>query len=77
MSNSNEYYGKLNVRFEQRARELYTLGYKYTRTPYGAMFIRKHVFTHDVIAASVVMVAADFDFKHYVDNPININPERY
>jgi hypothetical protein len=41
------------------------------------MFIRKHVFTHDVIAASVVMVAADFDFKHYVDNPININPERY
>ena len=71
---SNQYYGGLNRRFDRRAQLLRKLGYKYTGTVYGAMFIKqqsKHWQTTS-IPASVVMVAINRDFHQTLRQPCTI-----
>lgn len=67
---SNQYYGALNKRFDKRAKLLKRMGYKYTRTPYGAMFIIESAFSRTVIAATLVSVASKFDFIMAIKKPL-------
>lgn len=72
---SNQYYGALNRRFDRRAKLLRKLGYKYTHTPYGGVFIKqqsKHWQTVS-IPASVVMIALNRDFLTTVRMPCTIS----
>lgn len=71
---SNEYYGALNRRFDRRASLLRRLGYKYTATVYGGMFVKqqaKHWQTTS-IPASIVMVSHNRDFIQTLRQPCTI-----
>jgi hypothetical protein len=59
---SNQYYGGLNRRFDRRVRLLSKLGYKYTRTQFGGMFvIDRHSYIIS-IQACLVMSGHNRDF---------------
>jgi hypothetical protein len=67
---SNEYYGGINRRFDRRSKLLRKLGYTYTTTQYGAMFTRGNYHQIKSIAASLVLVASNFDFNATLRQPI-------
>ncbi len=72
---SNQYHGGLNRRFDNRAKLLKRMGYKYTRTQYGAMFVRQNIFTISTICAQVVQIASKFDFYKILANPITLKTD--
>ena len=69
---SNQYYGGLNRRFDRRFRLLRRLGYKYTGTVYGGMFVKDSYFKVTSIPASVVMIATNRDFLATLRSPCTL-----
>lgn len=67
---SNQWYGAINRRFDRRARLLSRLGYKYTGTPFGAMFVRSRFCRIESIAAGVVMNAHNRAFVDAIRSPM-------
>lgn len=67
---SNQFYGGLNRRFDRRARRLRSLGYQYTQTPFGAVFIRSRFGRLDSIPAGVVMNADNRAFVDSIRSPM-------
>jgi hypothetical protein len=74
---SNQWFGALNRRFDRRARLLRRLGYKYTRSPLGAVFVRGSGFRLESISASVVGSAHNRDFVEAVRCPVCVRLDEF
>lgn len=67
--NSNEHYGKLNSRFDDRAAELRSLGFVYNRLPvYDLAFFTKTRFGKNyTISAGLVLCADELVWSDYIE----------
>jgi hypothetical protein len=67
---SNQFYGGLNRRFDSRARRLASLGYRYTCSPFGAVFVRGSLWRLESIPAGLVMHADNRAFIDALRSPM-------
>ena len=74
---SNQWYGALNRRFDRRARLLRRLGYRYTFTPLGAVFVRGFGHRLESISAAVVMCALNREFLESVRCPVRVRLDEF
>ena len=74
---SNQWFGGLNRRFDRRARLLRRLGYRYTFTPFGAVFVRGAAFRLESIQAGVVMSAGNREFLESVRCPVRVRLDEF
>ena len=74
---SRQWFGALNRRFDRRARLLRRLGYKYTRSPLGAVFVRGFGHRLESISAAVVMSAQNREFIDSVRCPVRVRLDEF